>query len=162
MDNEMENDQDREKGSLIRRALGGFDRIAHPGESEKLGDFIMTVRVIPISLIAIGVGVLSSFVALVLLRLIGLFTNLFFYQRLDTSLVSPAGNSLGIFEVLVPVAGAVIIGFMVRYGLLGTAAEFTTLSPSSCARLGNSKNAKINVRTAARRRAKAGVVLAAS
>src|SRR5262249_16022800 len=88
----------------------------HPGESHSLGDFITTARIIPISLIGIGVGLLSSFVALLLLRLIGLFTNIFFYQRIDTSLVSPAANTLGIFIVLVPVIGARIIGFMDRYG----------------------------------------------
>jgi H+/Cl- antiporter ClcA/CBS domain-containing protein len=48
--------------------------------------------------------------------MIGLFTNLFFYQRWSTELVSPAGNHLGLFEVVVPVVGALIIGFMARYG----------------------------------------------
>src|SRR6185436_12425717 len=51
-----------------------------------------------------------------LLRLIGLFTNLFFFQRWDTALVSPAGNQLGLLEILVPVGGALIIGLMARYG----------------------------------------------
>jgi H+/Cl- antiporter ClcA len=48
--------------------------------------------------------------------MIGLFTNLFFYQRWSTDMVSPAGNHLGVWEVLVPVAGAIVIGFMARYG----------------------------------------------
>ena len=47
------------------------------------------------SLVAIGIGLLSAYVALALLRLIGLFTNLFFFQRWETTLVSPAGNQLG-------------------------------------------------------------------
>jgi H+/Cl- antiporter ClcA len=55
-------------------------------------------------------------VALALLRLIGLFTNLFFFQRWDTALVSPVGHTLGLLVVLVPIAGAVIIGLMARYG----------------------------------------------
>jgi CIC family chloride channel protein len=60
---------------------------------------------------------LSAFVALALLRLIGLFTSLFFFfQRWSTDLVSPAGNSLGIFEIFVPVIGGLVIGFMARYG----------------------------------------------
>ncbi len=82
----------------------------------RLGDFISSPRIIFISLIAIGVGALSAVVALVLLRLIGLFTNLFFFQRWGTALVSPAGNHLGLFVVLVPVIGALIIGVMARYG----------------------------------------------
>src|SRR5262245_50022919 len=68
------------------------------------------------SLAAMGIGLLTAFVALALLRLIGLFTNLFFFQRWDTALVSPAGNTLGALVVLVPVVGALIIGFMARYG----------------------------------------------
>jgi chloride channel protein, CIC family len=84
--------------------------------SEELGDFTTTLRVVPISLLAMGIGVLCAFVALVLLRLIGLFTNLFYFGRWNTALVSPAGNHLGIFSVLVPIGGAFIIGLMARYG----------------------------------------------
>src|SRR5689334_11783734 len=65
---------------------------------------------------AVGIGVVAAYVALALLKLIGLFTNLFFYQRWDTALVSPAGHHLGPFVVLVPVAGALVIGVMARYG----------------------------------------------
>ena len=84
--------------------------------SARLGDFTTSLRVIPISVLAIVVGVISSFVALALLRLIGLFTNLFYFQRWSAALVSPAGNHLGFWAVLVPVAGALVIGFMARYG----------------------------------------------
>ena len=84
--------------------------------SEELGDFTMTLRVLPISLMAIVIGLISSGVAWLLLRLIGLFTNLFYYQRLDTALSSPAGNHLGIFAVAVPIIGSLIIGVMARYG----------------------------------------------
>lgn len=65
---------------------------------------------------AIVIGLIGAYVALALLRLIGLFTNLFFFQRWSTALVSPAGNHLGVFEVLVPVLGALVIGLMARYG----------------------------------------------
>ncbi len=84
--------------------------------NETLGDFTTTRRVIPISALAMLIGLLCAFVALALLRLIGLFTNLFYFGRWNTSLVSPAGNHLGIYSVLVPVAGALIIGVMARYG----------------------------------------------
>ena len=65
---------------------------------------------------AIFIGIVSAYVALALLKLIGLFTNLFFFQRVSATLVSPAGNHLGAFEVVVPVIGALIIGLMARYG----------------------------------------------
>ena len=81
-----------------------------------LGDFTADWRMIPISLLAVGIGFISTLVAWALLRLIGLFTNLFYYQRWDTRLVSPAGNHLGVWAVLVPVAGALVIGLMARYG----------------------------------------------
>jgi H+/Cl- antiporter ClcA/CBS domain-containing protein len=84
--------------------------------SERLGDFTTTPRVIAMSALAIAIGVVGAFVALALLKLIGLFTNLFFFQRWDTTLVSPAGNTLGVFVILVPVVGALIVGFMARYG----------------------------------------------
>ncbi len=84
--------------------------------SEKLGDFTTTSRVVPISLLAMVIGGVCAFVALTLLKLIGLFTNLFYFGRWNTSLVSPAGNHLGLWSVFVPVGGALIIGVMARYG----------------------------------------------
>jgi H+/Cl- antiporter ClcA/CBS domain-containing protein len=84
--------------------------------SQELGDFTATARVIPISLLAVAIGILSTFVAWALLRLIGFFTNVFYYGRASTVLVSPAENHLGWFAVLVPVAGGLIIGFMAYYG----------------------------------------------
>ena len=82
----------------------------------ELGDFTTTQRVMPLSAMAIVIGVLNAFVALALLKFIGLFTNLFFSQRWDTALVSPAGNTLGLWVIAVPVVGALIIGLMARYG----------------------------------------------
>jgi chloride channel protein, CIC family len=87
--------------------------LPRPGD---LGDFTATWRVLPISAIAIVVGALGALVALALVHLIGLFTNLFFFQRLGTEMASPAGNRLGPLVVLVPVAGALLVGVMARYG----------------------------------------------
>src|SRR5215469_3488235 len=86
------------------------------GGAEKLGDFTMTSRTLWISALAIGIGFVSAWVALALLRLIGIFTNLFFFGRWGTALVSPASNRLGGWEVFIPMAGALIIGLMARYG----------------------------------------------
>jgi len=86
------------------------------GHREELGDFSTTLRVLPISALAVGIGVLCAYVALALLRLIGLFTNLFYYGHWGGALVSPAGNHLGWYAVLVPVGGGLIVGLMARYG----------------------------------------------
>lgn len=98
------------------RLRGALGRLGHQEASGLLGDFTTTTRVVPLSFIAMGIGFLSAFVALALLRLIGLFTNLFYFRRWDWALVSPAGNHLGLFAVFVPVLGALIIGLMAGYG----------------------------------------------
>jgi chloride channel protein, CIC family len=92
------------------------DSTRHKSCLEDLGDFTTTARVIPISLMAIAIGVLSSFVAWFLIKLIGFFTNLFYYQRLCSSFISPAGNHLGVYAIAVPVVGSLIVGLMARYG----------------------------------------------
>src|SRR6516225_2962015 len=103
---------------MFPQIQNAIHKAPHRNESgaENLGDFTTTPRVIWLSLLAIGIGVVGAYVALALLRLIGLFTNLFFFGRLASTLVSPAANRLGLWEPLVPVGGALIIGLMARYG----------------------------------------------
>jgi CIC family chloride channel protein len=83
---------------------------------DELGDFTTTRRLIPITMVATGIGVLAAFVALALLKLIGLFTNLCFYGRWDTALVSPAHHHLGLFVIVVPALGGLLIGLIARFG----------------------------------------------
>lgn len=83
---------------------------------EPLADFTTSWRVLLISLLAIVIGVVCAYVALGLLRLIGLFTNLFYFGRWDTALVSPADSQLGLFTFFIPICGALVIGVMARYG----------------------------------------------
>ena len=101
---------------LWRKFVRGIRNLGNHEALGKLGDFTTTPRMILISLMAVGIGVVSAFVALILLRLIGLFTNLFFFHRWSTALVSPADNQLGVFVIIVPIIGALIIGVMARYG----------------------------------------------
>ena len=103
--NPTETDAERKSGSS-----------EHGKSWNALGDFTATTRLLPISGLALVIGVVAAFVALALLRLIGLFTNLFYFGRWSAALVSPSGNHLGIFAVVVPVGGALIIGLMARYG----------------------------------------------
>jgi H+/Cl- antiporter ClcA/CBS domain-containing protein len=83
---------------------------------DELGDFTTTPRVLPIALLACGIGAIAAFVAAGLLRMIALFTNLFFYQRLSLANVSPADHHLGYGVIIVPVVGALVIGVIARYG----------------------------------------------
>jgi CIC family chloride channel protein len=73
-------------------------------------------RVVFVTAIAIGVALIAGLVAQVLSRLIGLVTNLAFFGRFDASIVSPAGNQLGIFVMIPPLVGAFLVGLMARYG----------------------------------------------
>ncbi|HXX94606.1 MAG TPA: chloride channel protein [Planctomycetota bacterium] len=85
-------------------------------EARKPGDFTATPRMLFLCLLAAGIGVLSAYVALTLLRLIGLFTNLFYFHRISTDLVRPADTPLGWIAFLVPIAGTLLIGLMARFG----------------------------------------------
>jgi H+/Cl- antiporter ClcA len=84
------------------------------------GDFTADRRLIWLSALAIPTGVICAFVALLLQRLIGFFTNLFYYGDLTIplDLVSPADGvaALGLWSVLIPVVGGLIIGLMAYYG----------------------------------------------
>src|SRR5205809_1128201 len=83
---------------------------------DRLGDFTADRRVLTLTGMAALIGVISPFVALALLRLIGFFTHLFYYHALDSRLVSPADNRLGVWALLVPIVGGLIVGLMARYG----------------------------------------------
>jgi CIC family chloride channel protein len=73
-------------------------------------------RVVFICCLAIGLALVCGLIAQLLGALIGLFTNLAFYQRLSSSFVSPAQHELGAWVVGVPVIGGLIVGLMARYG----------------------------------------------
>jgi chloride channel protein, CIC family len=84
---------------------------------DQLGDFTSANRrIFPLVLAALGIGVVAAFLAVALLDLIGFFTNLFYYGRLSLSFVSPAGNSLGLLAIGVPILGGLIVGGLARFG----------------------------------------------
>lgn len=77
------------------------------------------LRSVKISIIAILLGIAGGFIAQILTRLIGLITNVCFYGAFSFQFVSPANNQLGLWVILIPVAGALIVGLMARYGSAG-------------------------------------------
>jgi len=79
-------------------------------------DFTTDSRVIWIAVLAVVIGAICTVVAVALMWMIGLFTNLFFYHQLATTFRSPAANQLGLGVLVVPVIGGLIIGLMARYG----------------------------------------------
>src|SRR3979490_3443782 len=69
-----------------------------------------------ISVMAAIVGMIAGVVAFLLYNLIGLFTNLAFYHVWSFHFRSPAENQLGAWVIVIPVVGAIIVGFMAKYG----------------------------------------------
>ncbi len=69
-----------------------------------------------ISLLAALVGILAGLIAYVLYDLIGLFTNLAYYHEWSLHFRSPEHTQLGLWIIVTPVIGGIIIGFMAKYG----------------------------------------------
>ncbi|WP_243286355.1 chloride channel protein [Geothrix terrae] len=73
-------------------------------------------RVALISLLALALGVAAGYLAELLVRLIGLVTNLAYHHRFSTEFASPAGHHLGWPAIFIPAAGGILVGLMARYG----------------------------------------------
>jgi len=73
-------------------------------------------RIVLISFLAAGIGLLAGIVAYILYKLIGLFTNLFFFHEWTTTFRSVGGHHLGAWVIGVPVIGGLIVGVMAKYG----------------------------------------------
>ena len=69
-----------------------------------------------ISLLAALVGILAGLIAYVLYDLIGLITNLAYYHEWSFHFRSPEHTQLGLWIIVTPVIGGIIIGFMAKYG----------------------------------------------
>ncbi|MGH7991442.1 MAG: hypothetical protein ACREDS_14800, partial [Limisphaerales bacterium] len=98
--------------SLVSNNAGNNPTI---GEDD-LADFSTNRRVLLLSAMALVIGAFGALVAYVLIWLIHVITNLAFYHHFSTAKALAEGNHLGYWVVLVPVAGALIIGLMARYG----------------------------------------------
>ena len=83
---------------------------------DELADFSTNRRVLLLSAMALVIGAISSLVAYALIWLIAAITNLAFYHRFSAAPAIPLGHHLGLWVVLVPVVGALIIGLMARFG----------------------------------------------
>jgi chloride channel protein, CIC family len=67
-------------------------------------------------LLAVPVGLIGAVVAKALLWLIAEITNVVFFQRFSAQLPSLQGHHLGPWVIAAPIAGAIIIGLIARYG----------------------------------------------
>lgn len=72
-------------------------------------------EVIKISGFALLVGLIGGLVAEGLLELIYFFTNLCFYGKLSFAVTDPSHNHLGVWVILIPTIGGLLVGVMVYY-----------------------------------------------
>src|SRR5690348_6148127 len=100
----------------VAPALGAsLDAAAMPREST-----LVSKRVVLISAMAIVLGAVAAGVAQILLLLINLFTDIFFYGRVSdvigllapkhTGVLSPAHNHLGLGVIVIPAIGGLLAG----------------------------------------------------
>jgi H+/Cl- antiporter ClcA len=73
-------------------------------------------RLLFMSSLAILVAIFISAIAKGLVFLINLITNISFYGKFSIAEMSPAGNELGVWVVLIPALGGVVVGLMAYYG----------------------------------------------
>jgi chloride channel protein, CIC family len=73
-------------------------------------------RMLLVSVLSAGIGLVAGVIAFVLYRLIGLFTNLFFFHRWSADFSSAQHNQLGWSVIFIPVIGGLIVGVMAKYG----------------------------------------------
>jgi H+/Cl- antiporter ClcA/CBS domain-containing protein len=85
-------------------------------ELRRLGDFTTNPRVLYIAAIAVFVALVSVAAGVALLDLIRLFTNIAYFGRFSLATADLSQSPFGLWTVLIPAAGSIVIGFMARYG----------------------------------------------
>jgi len=68
-----------------------------------------------LNLLAILIGVIGGFGALLFRWLIYWVNDLFFFQRLSLHFISPLGHQLGLLVILLPAAGGLLVGLITYY-----------------------------------------------
>src|SRR6266404_4091370 len=73
-------------------------------------------RMVLISFLSAGIGLIAGLIAYLLYNLIGLFTNIVFYHRFVFAFNSARNNHLDAWVIFMPVICGIIVGFMAKYG----------------------------------------------
>jgi len=92
------------------------DTLSDSSHRPKLSDHTVTKRVIILALMGILIGTGGAFGAIVLLHLIALMTNLFWYHQFSFAERLMPGNAGALHILAAPVLGSLIIGVMARFG----------------------------------------------
>lgn len=84
------------------------------GDSKK--PLIVKGRLLTICGYCLAVAIAVSFIAKVLVSLINLVTNIAFFGSFSINFNSPANNHLGVWVMVIPVIGGLVVGLMALYG----------------------------------------------
>jgi len=98
-----------------RAATGNTNERGSQDELKTLGEPAQ-FRMATVSALAAAVGPIAGVIAFLLYKLIGFFTNVFFFHRLSWEFTSARLNTLGPWVIVTPVIGGIIVGIMARYG----------------------------------------------
>ena len=85
-------------------------------EGHQLADHSVDRRMIMLALMAVVVGTGGAFGAWLLVKLIAIATNLFWFGRLSADPSAITDASVGWLVVAIPVVGSLIVGLMARFG----------------------------------------------
>ncbi|MFI5453304.1 chloride channel protein [Pedobacter sp. UC225_61] len=99
-------------GIPISTGLGNLENKVF--ESKR--SFIAKKSLLKIAALSILVAVFISLIAKFLIYLINLVTNLSFYGEFSGNFHSPADNNLGLWVIVIPIIGGIMVGFMALYG----------------------------------------------
>jgi CIC family chloride channel protein len=78
--------------------------------------FFLKKRLFRISCLSVIVAAAISIIAKLLVWLINLVTNISFYGAFSAAFHSPAANHLGIWVIIIPAIGGLLVGLMALYG----------------------------------------------
>jgi CIC family chloride channel protein len=78
--------------------------------------FLLQKRLLYISTLSVIVAIAICFIAKALVSLINLVTNISFYGLFSLDFNSPANNHLGLWVIIIPALGGIIVGLMALFG----------------------------------------------
>lgn len=92
------------------------ERVNLDNQNENLSLQSANLRLVQLSILAAVIGIIAGVVAYLLVSLIGLISNLIFFQRVALDIPNLQGHTLGPLVIIVPAVGGLIIGLMAKYG----------------------------------------------
>lgn len=84
--------------------------------ANELRDYSADSRMLLMSALAVVVGAVGAVLSWVLIRLIYLATNVFYFHRWNAHIVDPGSNTLGWHAMFLPVLGGLLVGLIARFG----------------------------------------------